>query len=165
MPHVAPGWLSIYDPQPRAHYEIPLSSHFTGTPKRRVSAPPPRRQLQDFCITLRHGVFFLCFAGQVSPALAQGFFFFYFTYLSVVFLFEILVQMSSKKKQKIKANPVSRLKLRNGLLEPICTCMSTARLGWINKNPVVFDNPVDSADLRIRSTAMQKSCFTRIAYR
>lgn len=91
--------------------------------------------------------------------------FFYFIYLFVVFLFEILARMSSKKKQKIKANPVSRLKLRNGLLEPICTCMPTARLGWINKNTVVFDNPVDSADLRIPSTAMQKSCFTRIAYR
>lgn len=94
----------------------------------------------------------------------RGFCFFLF-HIFVVFLFEILVQMYSKKKQKRKANPVSRLKLRNGLLEPICTCMSTARLGWINKNPVVFDNPVDSADLRIRSTAMQKSCFTRIAYR
>lgn len=31
MPRVALRWLSIYDPRLRAHYEIPLSSHFTAT--------------------------------------------------------------------------------------------------------------------------------------
>lgn len=34
MPHVAPGWLSIYDPRLRARYEIPLSSHFAGALER-----------------------------------------------------------------------------------------------------------------------------------
>lgn len=137
MPHVAPGWLSIYDPQPRAHYEIPLSSHFTGTPEWRVSAPPPRHQLQDFCITLRHGVFFVCFAGRVSPALTQQCFFFIIIIILYLFVCFSVWDFSGdvlKKNQpmisekKIKPNPVSRSKLRNGLLEPICPCHCARQL-------------------------------------